>query len=323
VSHDGPAEAAQASRTPEEALRASPSYAALSARMSQAPEGLGEKGFTVFTPTGLVLCSDGDGVVGRSLSPGAAALLRAPALGEWTVSRPLPDRRLGLTLDPELPRPVMFAGGPIRGGHGQVLACAVFFFAPQPEFYRLLAPPGAAELLAFRREGSPPEQSEGLRRARRVGSAAGLRRSERPAGPSGIPGEELKAGAAGRPRSSSGRRPDVPVGGQGLSGSDASGYRNLVGRPVVGTWVWASRAGDGARRRGGWTRCWPPCSLRSSFLLLLSVPALLMGFFFFVVDRRRTPRVRGGESSVPDSTSWIVRSDREGWGTCSWRPTPS
>src|SRR6185503_14563699 len=143
------ADAARTGAAKAEALRASPSCAAVSRLLSKAPDRLGECGFLLFDPAGVVLCSDQPAAIGRPLAPGSAAVVRALALGEWTVSRPLADRQVGLELDPETPRPVMFVGGPIRGVDGQVLATGVFFFSPQPEFAGFLSSPGPVRLLAF------------------------------------------------------------------------------------------------------------------------------------------------------------------------------
>jgi tRNA A-37 threonylcarbamoyl transferase component Bud32 len=295
------ADAAQASRSPGEALRASPSYGEFSARMARVPEALGELGFSLFTPSGMVLCSDEPGSAGQSLPPGGAALLRGPALGEWTVSRPLPDRQLGLKLDPELPRPVMFAGGPIRGANGQILAGMVFFFSPHPEFGDLLSPPGDAEILAFDGKGlllNDLKDPAALVAAGLLPGSAG--------DPSALrihlrdPGKELQAG----------RPPETAVdrwaptrmclsATRGLSGSDASGYRNLVGRPVVGTWVWLPEQEMGLGAEQDVDAVLDSLQpLRSSFLLLLSIPAILTGVLFFAATHGRSPAVRGAESRI-------------------------
>jgi serine/threonine-protein kinase len=86
---------------------------------------------------------------------------------------------------------------------------------------------------------------------------------------------------------------------QGINGSDASGYRNLIGRPVVGTWVWLpeQEMGLGAEQDVE-TALASLEPLRSSFMLLLCVPAVLMGFLFFVGGRGRSAAVRGGESRI-------------------------
>jgi serine/threonine-protein kinase len=293
------AEAAHSSRAPEEALRTSPSYAFLFARMTQAAEGLGEKGFSMFTPAGLVLCSDENGAVGRSLSPAAAAVLRGPALGEWTVSRPYPDRQLGLQLDPERTQPVMYAGGPIRGGHGQVVAVVVFFFSPQAEFYPFLSSPGAAELLAFDDRGlllNNLKDPTALTGSGLLGGTAGdqsaLRIRLRD------PGEEVKAGRRIETSSDQWAPTRMCLSAiQGMSGSDAVGYRNLIGRPVVGSWLWLPEQGMGlAAEEEVDTVLASLQPLRSSFMLLLCAPALLMGFLFFMYGCGRRANGRGGDS---------------------------
>src|SRR6185295_16504190 len=48
-------------------LRASPSYLPLSSRLAELPEGITEHGFRIFSPAGLVLCSDSEAAVGNLL----------------------------------------------------------------------------------------------------------------------------------------------------------------------------------------------------------------------------------------------------------------
>lgn len=277
---------AEAARTPAaraEALRASSSYGPLTTLLSKAPEGLGELGYSLFDPAGVVLCSDAAPSVGHSLSAASASVLRGLALGEWTVSRPLADRRLGLELDPDTPRPVMFAGGPVRGDRGQILAYGVFFFSPQTEFYDLLSVPGPARMLAF------DEQSLLLNPV--LGEAA-LRVALRD------PGRELPAGvpleAAVDPRPPTRMCLSAT---QGHSGRDGAGYRDLRGTLVVGAWTWLPEQGMGLGAEQDVESLLGSLQpLRSAFLLLMTVPSVLLGVLFFATGAFRLPRSRGRES---------------------------
>src|SRR5262245_59890287 len=146
-------ETAQGSDEISDALHASPSSTTVFRRMTQLPAGLGEAGYCLFNPAGIVLSSDREALVGQPLSLATAAYLRSLASGEWVGSRPCPDRELGLQLEPGVARPVMYVGGPIRGSKGHVLAFGFCFFLPQREFNGLLSAPANAELVTFDDKG--------------------------------------------------------------------------------------------------------------------------------------------------------------------------
>jgi len=208
---------AEAARKPE-ALRSSPSYEAVSTLLSKAPGRLGECGFLLFDPAGVVLCSDSAAAVGRPLSPGNVAVARALAIGQWIVSRPV-------ELGPETAGPVIFAGGPVRGDGGRILATGVFFFSPRSEFDGLLAAAGPVRLLI-----------------------------------SATPGRNDR-------------------------------------ETVLGTWTWLPEQdmGLGAEQEvDALLSSLQP--LRSAFLFLMSVPAVLTGVLCFSTGALRLPRPRDGES---------------------------
>jgi serine/threonine-protein kinase len=274
-------------------LRTGPSDAPVCRRMAQPPEGIGDLGYCIVDPAGFVLCSSIESTVGHPLAPESASCLRGLALGEWTLSRPYPDRQLGLTLDPEIPRPVMLVGGPIRGPQGQVLAYGAFFFSPEAEFYELLSCPGPAEFLAFDEKGlllnnlkdSGPLLASGLLAAPSPNQTA-LRVRLRD------PGQELRA-ASGPPGSAGSWAPTRMClsAMQAASGSDASGYRNLVGRVVVGAWTWLPELSMGIGAEEELDRVLASFQpLRSGFWFLWSVPAVLAGALYFTFGRFRGPR---------------------------------
>ena len=277
------AEAAQTPASRAEALRASPSYRSAASLLSKAPERLGELGYSLFDPTGVVLCSDAAGSVGQSLPAASASVLRGLALGEWTVSRPHADRLLGLELDPEIPQPVMFAGGPVRGDRGQILAYGVFFFSPRTGFYDLLSVPGPGRMMAFDERSlllSPMTGATVLQAALRD------------------PGSELTAEVS----LEAAVDPWPPTrmclsATQGHSGSDDAGYRNLRGTLVVGAWTWLPEQGMGLGAEESVESLLGSLQpLRSAFLLLLTVPAVLLGILFFATGAFRLPRARARES---------------------------
>ena len=270
-----------------DSLRSSPVRSQISTRMSQLPEGFGELGYSIFSPSGIVLCSSSEEQVGRSLSHGSAAYLRDLLLGEWTVSRPYPDRQLGLELHPEVQRPVLFVGGPIRGGKGQIVAFGVCFVSPERQFYGLLSAPGAVEVVTFDEKGTILNNLKDPSALRRAGlltvpdDQTAFRVHLRD------PGRELKAGT----------RLDYPPADwmptrmcfsatEGGNGSDASGYRNVAGRPVLGTWAWIPELemGVGVEKDLELVLALTQ-PVRSGFAFMLTIPALLMGFLFFLFGR--------------------------------------
>jgi tRNA A-37 threonylcarbamoyl transferase component Bud32 len=283
----------------ELALRSSPSYGLLAKRMSQLPEGLGACGFCLFNAAGMVLCSDAEGTVGHPLPMNVAACLRGVALGEWIVSRPFPDRQLGLNLQGSVSRPVMFAGGPISSSKGNAIAFGVFFFSPRDEFFNLLSPTGTAELMAFDERSLLLNDLQNPGQIRKLGLLPGphddqtaLRIYLRD------PGRELKGGSRLEASSDQWSPTRMCLSAiLGLRGSDASGYRNFVGRPVVGTWAWLpeQEMGVGAEEQLEMVLA-PLQPLRSGFLFLLSIPVVLTGALFFAFGRVRFRQHPDGET---------------------------
>jgi hypothetical protein len=283
-------------------LRSSPAYAALSQRMSQAPPGLGDRGFCIFTPAGRVICSDPDVLVGQLLSLNSAASLRGLSrLGEWMVSRPYTDRRLGASPESKPPETVMCVGGPLVSSKGQLLAFGLFYFSPALEFYPLLSLSNRAECMLFDEKGLLLSDLKDPASVRRMGllpadsdDHTALRVHLRD------PGRELTE--ARRIATSPEQWPPTRMclsAIQGLSGSDSSGYRNLLGRPVLGAWAWIPEfeMGIGAEEEvegvlGGLE------PLRSAFLVMLAVPAVLMGILFLGFYRRQPKCSTGPESRL-------------------------
>ena len=272
-------ESSRAAGALEGSLRASPSYLSLSSLLTQAPGKLTEHGFWILNPAGLVLCSDSDAAVGTLLPLGTASFLRGVARGEWTVSRPVPDRQLGLKLDRDLPRPVLFAAGPVCGAKGQVIAFGVFLFSPHREFYGMLSLPGPAELVAFDEKGLLLNNLKDPARLRKLGLLP-----DQPDDQSALrlhlrdPGRELKAG--GRSEAPSDHRAPTRMclaAPQGGIGRDVTGYRNLAGRPVVGTWSWLPEQEMGIGVEEELDSLLAPLQpARVAFLLLALVPAVVM-----------------------------------------------
>lgn len=273
-------EAIQGLGADEEAIRSSASYPLISERMSQVRGGLGDAGFCILNPAGLVLCSSANVAAGHTAFPGSAANLRSLASGEWTVSRPYRDPQLG---------PTMYVGGPVRGANGQVIAFGLFFFSPRTEFYRHLSPSGSAELLAF------DERSLLLNDLKRIpgldSGQTALRVQLRD------PGGEW----TGAPPIDSVPDHWPPTrmclsAIQGRSGSDSTGYRNFVGRPVVGTWSWLPEQEMGIGVEEDLEELLAPLQpLKSGFAFLMTIPAVLMGCLFFAFGRVRFPR--GGKEA--------------------------
>jgi serine/threonine-protein kinase len=283
------ADAARGSASRAEALRASPSYGPAWALLSNAPERLGDLGFSLFDPAGVVLCSDVAASVGRPLSIGSATVLRGLAPGEWTVSRPQAAGRLGLELDSEDSRPVLFAGGPVRGDRGQILAYGVFYFSPQTEFYDLLSLSGPARLIAFDERSlllNPLTREDG------TPDSSALRVTLRD------PGRELPAGFSLEAADEHWPPTRMCLSAtQGRSDSDGNGYRNERGRLVVGAWTWLPELGMGLGAEEDVESLLGSLQpLRSAFLLLLTVPAVLLGVLFFTTGGFRLPGPRSGES---------------------------
>lgn len=292
------AEEAEGADDVEHALRTSASYGLLARRLAHLPDGLGEEGYCVFNAAGRVLCSDSEGAVGRPLAQGVAACLRGLALGEWTVSRPFPDRQLGMNLNAEVPHPVMFAGGPICSSKGSAIAFGVFFFSPRHEFFNLLAPSGTTEFLTFDERSLLLNNLKESGEIRKLGLLPGppddqtaLRLYLRD------PGRELKIGSrleACADQWSPTRMCLSAI--LGLRGSDSSGYRNFAGRPVVGTWAWLPDQEMGVGAEEELEALLAPLQpLRSGFLFLLSFPVVLLGVLSFSFGRGRLHQSADGE----------------------------
>lgn len=243
--------------------------AALEDRLARTPGDLAEHGVLVIDPSGTVLCARPDVDAGAALG-----LLRPGHVG---MSRPGPDRLLGLRLDPGGPAPVLVGGGPIRDANGRTVAFGVLLSSPRRGLYERMAVDGPAQVLAFDERGLLLNDVAGL---------PALRTRLRD------PGRLLKDG---EPDPEADRRPPTRMclsatGGQ--RGTDAAGYRDHRGRTVVGAWEWLPDLDMGiALEQDVETALAPLRPVRSGFAVLLSGQALLAGALAVVwAAGRRTKR---------------------------------
>lgn len=225
-----------------EALRASGAQVAVRALLGPVVAARAYRGFFLIAPDGLSLASARDANIGiLNLLSEQPDFLAQVLSGELRTSRPLwSDVPLDSTGESSVREPTMFAGGPVVGPDGAVLAILTLRLDPAGEFSRLLsfARLGeTGETYAFDSEGrmltasrfEPQLLDLGLL-APDEGSMLSVEIRD--------PGVNL---AAGEPPRETGTRPltrAVAAAVQGESGMDLMGYRDYRGVPVVGAWRW-------------------------------------------------------------------------------------
>lgn len=279
-------------------LKAHPAFAEIQKILSRTPTEIGGLGFVIVSPSGIGLCADPDSIVGLPVGPAGAAYVRRMNLGEWIVSRPYPDRQFTPGLAPDLQRPVMFVGGPIRAANGQIIALGGFRFAPD-RFYEHLRP-SSSELVAFDEKCvllndlSDPEffRSAGLLPPE-AGNSTVFRLQLRDPGLSLPVNDRVKSPPTEWPPTLMCRSAV-----QGTEGSDALGHRDLRGRTVLAAWTWLPdwEMGLGAQLPLDGVLS-PSRPIRSAFMGLLALPALvtvgLLGTLRFVRRKRGLDTVFG------------------------------
>ncbi len=249
------------------------------ARMAVAPERLGELGYLLCDPMGGVLRFGPDANFEK------AVRVRDLPMEEVVVSRPRAGREFGLK---ESDRSVIVVGGPVHDARGAVAAVGLFLLDVEG-LEAALAVDGTDELLLFDERGLVVNGPKSADKLRGLGLLEGPRAHLRD------PGRELRAGAPVDLLSAPPTRMYLSA-TRGV-GVDARGYRNILGRPVIGAWDWLPEQSLGlAVERDVDDVLAPLTPLRSTFLCLLGIMGLLvMGMG---VSLRVVRRGREGEASL-------------------------
>jgi tRNA A-37 threonylcarbamoyl transferase component Bud32 len=273
---------AESEEKPADALRSSPSYGPSAQAMRQAPPEINDRGWTIISPRGVGICVETDGLVGAQVAPSAGGPFRRVLLGEWLVSKPYPHRQHILGMNADASQPIHFVAGPIYSAQRQIVAVAHFRFSTEAEFTNLIASAPAAaapELLVFDDKGLVLNDLRDAADLRRLGllpeqqvtrTALSLTLRD--------PGADLAQGL--RPAEPAEAWPLTRLAqaaiSRGGNGSDASGYRNHRGHPVLGAWAWLPDFEMGiAMETGLDTVLQPSKPVAASFNVILGGVALL------------------------------------------------
>jgi hypothetical protein len=202
-------------------------------------------GFTLISPSGVIVADNEDAPVGVPLAGYRRDFFEGVIAGETAVSKPFLSPLLLADSEGELRayQPCMYAATPIRGADNQPIAALGLCIRPEGKFTTILkvARSGeSGETYAFDRRGVLLSQSRFDDQLKRIGLLL-----DRPDSKSILnvelrdPGVNLAAGE--RPTA---RRADQPLtrmcldATQGRSDFDADGYRDYRGVWVVGAWQW-------------------------------------------------------------------------------------
>jgi eukaryotic-like serine/threonine-protein kinase len=287
---------------PERALIYAPAQNALRERLKPRLSQFGYIGFVVASPAGVIISSDQDAAVGKSLVGYRKEFLDSVLTGKPAVSRPFPSLFLLPNAQGELKAnlPTMFAAAAIHGADDKPLAVLGLRISPDKDFTRILhiAESGkTGETYAFDSTGLMLSQSRFDDELKRIGLLV-----DDPAAQSILnvtlrdPGVNLAAGE--RTEKS---RSDLPLtrlaaeatGGQ--SGHDVDGYRDYRGVPSIGAWTWLSEYGFGVGTEQDVAESFRPLYvLRRAFwaMFLLLVAAAGAIFVFTVIVARANREAR-------------------------------
>lgn len=229
----------------EAALLSAPQNAELRAHFKPVAEGRGFQGYVILDTNFLVVASGREQIIGMKSLPGHETELRPCLQGAAVVTHPIAS----LTLLPDTQGevrsgvPTMFAGAPIRGPDGLVIAILALRIDPGKDFTRILATARSGEsgeTYAFDRNGLMLSQSRFDDQLKRLSlipdstdaqSILTLELRD--------PKVDLSQG-----KTSPKRRAELPLTRSltqatiGKEGVDVDGYRDYRGVPVVGAWTW-------------------------------------------------------------------------------------
>jgi hypothetical protein len=246
----------------------------------QAPvQALGFEGALVFSVEGVMLAGDHPELVGVRIADPTDELFGRVVAGESLVSRP-EFPRLILTDETGAPlpqTPIMYAGTPIRGPSGEVLAVLGLRIDPDKDFTRILsvAQTGSTgETYAVDEEGLLISRSRFEDELRRIGLLPRLH------GTSSIlnvevrdPGVNLLSG--GSPKAELSEQPLTRMAASVTAGEDADdvvGYRDYRGVTVVGAWRWLEDQGFGVATEMDVREAFAPLIfLRKTFYVLFAL----------------------------------------------------
>jgi eukaryotic-like serine/threonine-protein kinase len=280
-------------------LLQSPAQKTARTRIERGTRQCGYHGFMLVGPGGLVLASDHDIVVGKTLGVERREFFEQVLAGRAAVSRPY---RSGLMLADEHGRlranlPSMWTAAPVRDQLGKPLAALGLRIRPDDQFTRILrvAQPGATgETFAFDKNGLFLSESRFDDDLKQVGLLADLPESQ------SILTVELRDPQVNL---MTGRRPSLRRAEQpltrmaadaveGRSGADVDGYRDFRGVPVVGVWTWLPEYDFGIATEMEAAEAFRPLYiLRRAFWILMALLILsaagIFGAMLFMARQQR------------------------------------
>jgi tRNA A-37 threonylcarbamoyl transferase component Bud32 len=250
--------------------------------------------YLVLSPEKTILAARNPGLVMRPVSPGYDFFLRRALSGRSAISRPFQD---DLIFAQDVPRPIMFVAAPIVTSEGRVAAVLLLRMRPEDEFSRIFAVARMGEIgesYAFDRRGFVLTESRQDAELKKLGliantpdatSILNLRLTD--------PGVDLEH-EAWQTRSA-GERPLTRMAAEatkGWDGVDVQGYRDYLGRRVVGAWGWVPEYGMGVATEVAADEAFQTLYvLRRAFVLLfllLMLSGVAIFAFTLLIERMQT-----------------------------------
>ncbi|HZZ82338.1 MAG TPA: serine/threonine protein kinase [Gemmataceae bacterium] len=202
-------------------------------------------GYMVVAPNAVVLASDQDGPVGKSLTEYRKEVFGQALAGNSVVSLPY-ESKFPFTDEKGVVRvnvPTMFAIAPLRDGRGKIIAALGLRIRPEAEFTKMLQVVRfgeSGETYAFDKNGLLLSQSRFDDEMKQIGLLV-----DRPDAHSILTVEvrdpQVNMHKKERPTVRRNEQPLTRLAAeavQGIDGCDADGYRDYRGVPSVGAWRW-------------------------------------------------------------------------------------
>jgi hypothetical protein len=280
-------------------LLQAPAQEALRGRIERGLRLCGYHGFLLLSRDGVVLASDQDVVVGKTISGARKAFFDQVLAGKSAVSTPY---RSGLLLADEHGQlranlPSMWTATPLNSEQGKPLAALGLRIRPEDQFTKILrvAQFGeTGETFAFDKNGMFLSESRFDEDLKQIGLLADL-----PGSQSILTVElrdpQVNLMSGERPKLRRAEQPLTQMAAdavQGNSGYDVDGYRDFRGVPVVGAWQWLPEYNFGVATEIAVAESFRPLYiLRRAFWLLMALLVLsAIGIFAAMVVMARQQR---------------------------------
>jgi serine/threonine protein kinase len=284
------------------ALAESPAAANLNAELSTFLDAHNYTGFGVIAPTGVVLASHIDELVGKTPTNIDQMKLKDVLDGNAVISRPIKSAVSLSDIDGKARAgvPVMIAAAPIVNDADEVIAMLALQIRPEDNFSKILSTARAGitgETYAFDIAGTLISQSRFDDQLKQIGlipdndlSRSILSIQIRDPGVDMTRGERPSLRRSQQPLT---RMARDAVDGKG--GVDVSGYRDYRGVPVVGAWTWLPDYGFGVATELDVAEAFRPLLILRSLVwglfALLAFAAIAIFVFSIIVSRlNRTAR---------------------------------